>query len=733
MKPRLELDASAGAAGLSLETVPWRIGASDRITVVAKATFALTASGPATALPPEPMRPGTSELAPALPHAQITVTGHAYVPAGPARGMTHARVLLTRGAVTLLDKSILVYGDRESPADLPRPFHAMPLVHEHAPASGWNPVGRAIAKGDRPPNLVPSSPSHPIACFAPVPTSWPSRAAMYAASAVRQRGDVSQLGLFDFRWYQDAPFDQWLPPLEGDETLVLEGMNPHAPRTATELPGLAPRASWRHARGATGAARMKLDGLAVDADRGVLTLLWRGHFGLFPDVAARDVVVTVSLGAVPPALAEIAASPVREPAPDLDATMRMSVLRLPIPAPPAATAPARAPVPAPVPVPAPAQAVPGETGRLPRLTDEDIARARNPMPFRGEPTRAATPVPAARSLEELRGSQTSTRAPQMFDEHTVGPDEAAELLAVPPVVAPAPVVEPPRAVVGPPAGDLARLLDGSLGGDALRTADFSGASLANADLVGRDLRGARLRGAKLDGARLRAARLDGAELDGASLRGADLDSASLEDAGLAGADLTGATLRAARMARAVLRSAVLDDAVLDGAILESAELDDVSAVGASLERAVLRGATLRKARLTGAKMRQAMLEDVDATEAHLDGADLARSRGERAKLPRASLREARLDDAEWSHAVLDGATLVGALLVRTVATHASLVGADLTRADLREASLRAASLRDALCDATVFARTDLRGADLVGAKLAPDALATARTAGARRS
>src|SRR5690606_38575870 len=122
----------------------------------------------------------------------------------------------------------------------------------------------------------------PIACFAPIPAEFPARAAIFDPSAFRREDDVLAFGLFDFRWFQDAPFDQWLPPIEGGETLILEGLSPHLPRLCTVLPAMLVQATWWHAGGATGRLRLRLGRIDVDVDRVVASLIWQGHFALPP-------------------------------------------------------------------------------------------------------------------------------------------------------------------------------------------------------------------------------------------------------------------------------------------------------------------------------------------------------------------------------------------------------------------------------------------------------------------
>ncbi len=634
MKPRLELDPGSWPAGgdvsIALDSTLWKIGPSRRLTVVAKCTIQLVGEGAAQLIAAEPLASSTVELAPALPHPQITLVGHAYAPTGTRCGMQPARIALVRGRTTIFDKSILVYGDRASPTDFAQPFDVMPLVHERAPGSGWNPVGRVLARGDVPPNLVPVAPGQPIACFAPIPAGFPARAAIFDASAVRRDDDLLAFGLFDFRWFQDAPFDQWLPPLEGGETLVLEGLSPHLPRLATDLPAMLVQASWWHARGDGGRVRLRLGRIDVDVDRGVASLIWRGHFALPSGAVAGDMLVRVSTRGTTggTTLADIAGGD-DEDGPPTRAGLPRRVLASMV--------------------------------DVSRATLADVSHA--------------TLADVARAtLAEIDGGDSDgpVDAPRSGTLPFRGPPPVVTAPAAP--TGPAP---PPAAPTGPAPPSqrelLGRLLDGSLAGDALRAADLSGVSLVNADLAGRDLRGARLAGANADGARLQGACLDGADLTGATLRGADLETASLVGAKLAGADL----------GKASLRHAVLDGADAEGARFAGADLTRSRGARGRFVRARFDGA-----RLDEAQWPEAMLDGASFVDAFLCRATITKGSFVRANLTRADLREASMQGAAFGAALCDATGFDRADL-----SGADFVGAHLNEGALRRARTTGAKLR----------------------------------------
>lgn len=99
--------------------------------------------------------------------------------------------------------------------------------------------------------------------------------------------------------HQEAPLDQQLAPLRGDERLVLENIHPAYPTLLTRLPGLCPRA---YVEG-PGAARLPLvaDTLRIDVGRAIATLTWRGVL----DAGHADAEVRVIVEIVEPEPSEM--------------------------------------------------------------------------------------------------------------------------------------------------------------------------------------------------------------------------------------------------------------------------------------------------------------------------------------------------------------------------------------------------------------------------------------------
>ena len=312
--------APAEALGpVSVATVLWRWAGQLNATIVVKACFAIQPDAPMRVAAPEPLRmldqhagdvPGRSivgarELAPQLRKADVTLVGHAYAPPGGARQIT-ARLALSRDGRTLLDKSVYVYGDRGAGGE-PQPFERMNLDYERALGGiGYldNPLGVGTAdSAERQPNVVaPDGPTTHVACFAPVPSTFPRRR--------RRLGKVSRRAIeglvveipdhFDWQYFQAAPDDQQLDSLRGDEWLALDGLHPAAQSVRTRLPGLK---GWArvlgHDRiGAPDVVPLAADTLLIQPDRNCCSIVWRGGFPLPDEQAAQALLVVATLAHV---------------------------------------------------------------------------------------------------------------------------------------------------------------------------------------------------------------------------------------------------------------------------------------------------------------------------------------------------------------------------------------------------------------------------------------------------
>ena len=249
--------------------------------------------------------------------------------------------------------------------------------------------------------------------------------------------------------HQEAPLDQQLAPLRGDERLVLENIHPAHPTLVTRLPGLFPRAHVE----APGAARLPLvaDTLRIDADRALVTLTWRGVLAV--DEVGAEVRVDVQLAPTEPSLP-------RESGFGRARQDTLSAIFTPADALPFK---ARAKVEAPAPAPAPNEpawiaASPvsalsigeralSEPGPLPpRFAGSAVTSIAAPTP--SPPVEALAPPPQGSRLVELlwydEGDHVRIRSvPEWLDQMTVEEDppllEEGEEPPPPPVAAEDPV------------------------------------------------------------------------------------------------------------------------------------------------------------------------------------------------------------------------------------------------------------------------------------------------------
>jgi hypothetical protein len=281
-----------------------------RVTVIAKATFALVPDGIATLASPAAIvvedvhvdedlsgsLQAASDLAPHRPRVDVTLVGHACA-VGRAAPATVARLAIFRERA-LIDKTLHVYGDRAHPGggivptpDAVRPFDRMPLTYERAHASRDDPSGTENPVGTAEPNLVdPRDPKKP-ACFGPISPDWPSRRRLLATVDRRAlEASVAEIpDDFDWRYFQAAPPDQQLDVLRGDEWIVLDGLHPTLPRVQTRLPSVVAAARVQAAGTSRhGAEPLTLvaDTLAIDGDRQTCEVVWRGSLPLAGGEAA---------------------------------------------------------------------------------------------------------------------------------------------------------------------------------------------------------------------------------------------------------------------------------------------------------------------------------------------------------------------------------------------------------------------------------------------------------------
>lgn len=244
-----------------------------------------------------------SDLAPVKTHAEVTLVGHAYAPENRP-----VRSLIARLAVGEVDRSIEVWTDRAKTTDgvvqEAAPFTHMALVYERARGGPdtWNPAGippglrdahgRVILPNLQAPGAGPDA-IDPVG-WGPIAPSWPGRLSKLGRRPMPDVRELAGTPLpwgFDLGFFNSAPPDQRLRSLRDNERIVLENLHPDHPRLSTRLPGVRPRAYVDRGGAAPSPVTMRADTLAIDTDRCVCTVTFRGHFPIArPDERGRVLV-----------------------------------------------------------------------------------------------------------------------------------------------------------------------------------------------------------------------------------------------------------------------------------------------------------------------------------------------------------------------------------------------------------------------------------------------------------
>ncbi|NUQ73834.1 MAG: DUF2169 domain-containing protein [Polyangiaceae bacterium] len=301
---------TASIGPIATGTGLFRYGGALRVMIVAKACFRLVQGGPMTLdSPPEirvaeahhadnPARSirAASDLAPFLERADVLFIGAAYPPGGAPLPAMSVRLAVARGGYAILDKVLVIYGDRSPSGGEPKPFTRMPLVYEKAFGGiglGDNPLGTAT------PNIVHADPARQKepAGYGPISWYWPSRKRLlrgHPRQALEQRIVEIPDG-FDVSFFQAAPEDQRIPFLIGDEALLLQGLHPTHASLETRLPGVRAAARVYTKTGMGRPFPLVADTLFIDGDADQCSITWRGSFPVTSEEALADLCVAAAL------------------------------------------------------------------------------------------------------------------------------------------------------------------------------------------------------------------------------------------------------------------------------------------------------------------------------------------------------------------------------------------------------------------------------------------------------
>lgn len=260
---------------VSTATVVWRSRGRLSVTVAVKATFAIAPEARMTAMAPDPIAPGeqsdpsgrglraAGDLAPYLRHADVLLTGHAEVPPTFSAPELPIWLAVVRDGAMRIDKRLELDASARVGG-----------ARAHVHIDGMGPLSR----------------------------EWPKRSQLLGGADPRRLHgtDIDVPDGFDWTYFQAAPGDQRMDPLQGDEWVVLGGIVMRRPKLRTQLPeARAVARLYRRAHPSPRTAepiQLLADTLQIDADRHCVSIVWRGHASAEQaELGALHIVASVEL------------------------------------------------------------------------------------------------------------------------------------------------------------------------------------------------------------------------------------------------------------------------------------------------------------------------------------------------------------------------------------------------------------------------------------------------------
>lgn len=688
-----------------------------------------------------------ADLVPFKPVADVLLSGTCHVPGGKA--VTACPVKFAVGAWA---KELAVIGNRKWDKGLvfskqgeAEPFTQCALHWGNAfggPGFAENPVGKGFKDGalpniEFPGRLIKGNGDKPApAGFGPLPRTVKSRTSKvgtYDKKWLKERWPALPKD-FDWTYFNAAPADQQIQGfLRGDEQLELTNLHPQHGLLRCQLPGLRVRCfvRLRHEdKLDVQEVPMNLDTLHVDADAGVIRLLWRGvqntRLEELEDV--EDFLIFSEPLAAAPADRAAVMPWFEDPPQDVDAA--------PPPPPPGE---GDIPVEAGEALASALENAGKELqGQMQKRVPAGYSMSGAPAAFEG-----FGPMVVAMLALKSRLIATGQPVPPTLDK-TIADferDPALKQLESDMLIAQAMAFAKPAVPLKGAALALS-IKDGSSPTRDYSGQDLSGQDLSGADLTQTNFRKARLVGANLSGCKLEYANFAQADLSGANLsgckgqrpdftqavaRGCNLEKAELPEAVVNLADLEGANFKAAQLPGGAFYQAQCKALAALGAGLAGADFTQAKVDGADFTGANLAGATLFRAVGSGVKLVAIKGKGLRAPEARLPGlvadeAELQESVWELAELAGASFRFANLSGVLFSGANLRDGTLFGAIVRRGFLRKADLAGlkagnADFFQANFERANLKGASLITSNLFEAAFYQAVTDGADFTSANL----------------
>ena len=300
---------------LTVGALPFRSDdGSFHLALVAKATFELQHGDVARLVEPYPLFPDVhhedndrcslvvaSDLVPRKPRADVLFMGSAYAPYGSPAVRRTVRLSVTTPHGALVDKSLLVLGERRrnkvtGVTTKPEPFSRVPMRYELAfggKASQNNPVGVGIDADDvRLPCILYPMDARETAGLSPISPSWRQRAQHLAAGdaeSLRASMPLVRKGL-DPSYFNVAPADQQADYLSGHEEIFVSGLHLTLPEVRSRLPGLRATATIEITDGTGGARDVPLvaDTLWIAGDTLRCCITWRGELEVTAEIAKGE-------------------------------------------------------------------------------------------------------------------------------------------------------------------------------------------------------------------------------------------------------------------------------------------------------------------------------------------------------------------------------------------------------------------------------------------------------------
>lgn len=720
------------------------------VTCVVKGTFKLAPGGTAVSLEkqleiegdtPEPASKAPlyeSDLGIFKPRADLLLVGTCHVPDGKA--VTTCPV---KFGVGNWSKELAVIGNRHwdkglvfSKQSEPEPFTRCALHWGNSfggPGFDENPCGKGfkapvLPNIEQPGKLIKGHGDKPHpAGFGPLDRTWKQRReklGTYDKKWIKERWPALPKD-FDWSYFNAAPQDQQLDGfLRGDETVTLTNLHPQRPVVTCALPGLRVRVFVRlrhEGKLDVLEVSMNLDTLHVDADAGLIRLVWRGvqdtRAPEFEDIE-DFLVFSEPLASQPAQLAQIL--PWFEDPP--------------------------LPLEAVAPPPPGEGAMPAEGGEAVAEAMANLVKAQQAeMTKRAKGAAVAlapgvfegfAPMVAAMLELKKRLASSGQPVPPTLDSaiRDFSSDPAMKQLESDLLI------EQALAAAGKAAPLAGVALALAIRKGEAPSRDHSGQDLAGHDLSGADLSYCDFRNASLKGANLAGCKLDYANFANADVSGANFTGAKGPRVDFTSANASSANFEKAELPEAVFVQANLSSASLKGAGLKSANLYEanaakLSAQGADLSEADFTQTRVDGADLTGAKLGKATFLRAGGQGLIINGVKGANLRAADAVLSGLLAQEAELADSVWEGARLDGASfrfadLSGALFSGADMRKAVLFGATVRRGFLRKANLAGAQAGNADFFQANLERADLSGASFITSNLYEAALYQAVTEGA---